>query len=103
MKIYNTLTGKKQDFVPLDGNKVKMYACGITVSGEAHIGHLVQQLEFLHNGLADAAGGELVITAGMHQFFHLGHDGIDLGHADGALLTGALDTDGELMTVKELP
>ena len=44
MKIYNTLTGKKQDFVPLDGNKVKMYACGITVSGEAHIGHAYQAL-----------------------------------------------------------
>ena len=44
MKIYNTLTGKKQDFVPLNGNKVKMYACGITVSGEAHIGHAYQAL-----------------------------------------------------------
>ena len=44
MKIYNTLTGKKQDFEPLNGNKVKMYACGITVSGEAHIGHAYQAL-----------------------------------------------------------
>ncbi len=44
MKIYNTLTGKKQQFIPIDGNKVKMYACGITVSGEAHIGHAYQAL-----------------------------------------------------------
>ena len=44
MKIYNTLTGKKQDFIPLVPNKVKMYACGITVSGEAHIGHAYQAL-----------------------------------------------------------
>ena len=44
MKIYNTLTGNKQEFIPLDGNKVKMYACGITVSGEAHIGHAYQAL-----------------------------------------------------------
>lgn len=44
MKIYNTLTGKKQDFIPLNENKVKMYACGITVSGEAHIGHAYQAL-----------------------------------------------------------
>lgn len=44
MKIYNTLTGKKQDFQPLDGNAVKMYACGITVSGDAHIGHAYQAL-----------------------------------------------------------
>ena len=44
MKIYNTLTGRKQEFVPLNGNDVKMYACGITVSGEAHIGHAYQAL-----------------------------------------------------------
>ncbi len=44
MKIYNTLTGKKQEFTPLEEGKVKMYACGITVSGEAHIGHAYQAL-----------------------------------------------------------
>ena len=44
MKIYNTLSGTKQEFVPIEGNKVKMYACGITVSGEAHIGHAYQAL-----------------------------------------------------------
>lgn len=44
MKIYNTLTRQKEDFVPIDGNKVNMYACGITVSGEAHIGHAYQAL-----------------------------------------------------------
>ncbi len=44
MKIYNTLTGKKQDFTPIEQGKVKMYACGITVSGEAHIGHAYQAL-----------------------------------------------------------
>ena len=44
MKIYNSLLGRKEDFIPLDGNKVKMYACGITVSGEAHIGHAYQAL-----------------------------------------------------------
>ncbi len=44
MKIYNTLTGKKQEFTPLQDGKVKMYACGITVSGDAHIGHAYQAL-----------------------------------------------------------
>ena len=44
MKIYNTLTGKKQDFIPMQEGKVKMYACGITVSGQAHIGHAYQAL-----------------------------------------------------------
>jgi len=44
MKIYNSLTKRKEEFVPLNGNEVKMYACGITVSGEAHIGHGYQAL-----------------------------------------------------------
>ena len=44
MKIYNTLTGKKQEFIPINEGKVQMYACGITVSGEAHIGHAYQAL-----------------------------------------------------------
>ena len=44
MKIYNTLTGNKQEFVPMTDGCVKMYACGITVSGEAHIGHAYQAI-----------------------------------------------------------
>ena len=44
MKIYNSLTKRKEEFIPLQGNAVKMYACGITVSGEAHIGHGYQAL-----------------------------------------------------------
>ena len=44
MKIYNSLTKRKEEFIPLNGKEVKMYACGITVSGEAHIGHGYQAL-----------------------------------------------------------
>ena len=44
MKIYNSLTRRKEEFVPLEEGKVKMYACGITVSGEAHIGHAFQAI-----------------------------------------------------------
>nr|MDE6273827.1 cysteine--tRNA ligase [Clostridiales bacterium] len=44
MKIYNSLTRKKENFEPLEQGKVKMYACGITVSGEAHVGHGYQAL-----------------------------------------------------------
>ena len=46
MKIYNTLTRRKEEFVPLEEGKVKMYACGITVSGEAHIGHAFQAIVY---------------------------------------------------------
>ena len=44
MKFYNSLTRQKEEFVPLNKGKVKMYACGITPSAEAHIGHLYQAL-----------------------------------------------------------
>lgn len=43
MKIYNSLTKRKEEFEPIEAGKVKMYACGITVSGEAHIGHAYQR------------------------------------------------------------
>ena len=46
MKIYNSLTRRKEEFVPLEEGKVKMYACGITVSGEAHIGHAFQAIVY---------------------------------------------------------
>ncbi len=46
MKIYNSLTRRKEEFVPLEAGKVKMYACGITVSGEAHIGHAFQAIVY---------------------------------------------------------
>ncbi len=39
MKVYNTLTRKKEEFVPLEENKVKMYVCGPTVYGLIHIGN----------------------------------------------------------------
>ncbi len=44
MKIYNSLTRRKEEFIPLEEGKVKMYACGITVSGEAHVGHGFQAI-----------------------------------------------------------
>lgn len=39
LKIYNTLTGKKEIFEPLEPNKVGMYVCGPTVYDTSHIGH----------------------------------------------------------------
>lgn len=37
--IHNTLTGKKEEFSPLESGKVKMYVCGITPYDECHLGH----------------------------------------------------------------
>jgi cysteinyl-tRNA synthetase len=39
LRVYNTLTGKKEDFVPLHDKRVGMYACGVTVYDLCHIGH----------------------------------------------------------------
>ncbi len=39
IKIYNTLSRKKEEFKPVNKNKVKMYVCGMTVYSDAHIGH----------------------------------------------------------------
>ena len=39
LKLHNTLTRAKEDFVPLDPNNVRMYVCGPTVYDFAHIGN----------------------------------------------------------------
>jgi len=39
MRIYNTLTRDTEDFVPLDGNHVRLYTCGPTIYNFAHIGN----------------------------------------------------------------
>lgn len=39
MKLYNTLTKKKEDFVPIEEGKVRMYVCGPTVYNYIHIGN----------------------------------------------------------------
>lgn len=44
LRVYNTLTRQKEVFTPRKEGEVKMYACGITVSGDAHIGHAFQAL-----------------------------------------------------------
>ncbi len=39
LKVYNTLYGKKEEFVPINKDKVGMYVCGPTVYDTSHIGH----------------------------------------------------------------
>ncbi|HET7833327.1 MAG TPA: cysteine--tRNA ligase [Gallionella sp.] len=39
LKIFNTLTRDKQEFVPIEPNKVGMYVCGMTVYDYCHLGH----------------------------------------------------------------
>ena len=46
MKVYNTLSRKKEDFVPLEEGKVKMYVCGPTVYNLIHIGNARPMMVF---------------------------------------------------------
>ena len=46
MKITNSMSGKKEEFVPLKEGRVKIYACGITVYDLSHIGHARQAIDY---------------------------------------------------------
>ncbi|NCO82745.1 MAG: hypothetical protein COZ31_10730 [Nitrospirae bacterium CG_4_10_14_3_um_filter_44_29] len=46
MRIYNTLTAEKEDFVPLNKDRVNMYVCGVTVYDSCHIGHARSAIVF---------------------------------------------------------
>ena len=46
IKLYNTLTRKKEEFKPANGKKVKMFICGPTVYDYAHIGHAKTYVQF---------------------------------------------------------
>jgi cysteinyl-tRNA synthetase len=46
LKIFNTLSGEKEEFVPLKPGEVRMYVCGVTVYDSSHIGHARSLLTF---------------------------------------------------------
>ena len=46
MKLYNTLSGQVEEFVPADGNLVKMYVCGVTPYSATHVGHALSYVVF---------------------------------------------------------
>ena len=46
MRLFNTLTGKEEEFVPSDGKTVKMYVCGVTPYSATHVGHALSYVVF---------------------------------------------------------
>jgi cysteinyl-tRNA synthetase len=44
--IYNTATKRKEEFVPLEDNRVRIYVCGPTVYDDAHLGHARSSIAF---------------------------------------------------------
>ncbi len=45
IRLYNSLTRTKEEFVPL-GDEVKMYVCGVTVYDDSHLGHALSSIVF---------------------------------------------------------
>ncbi len=46
LRVYNTLTRKKEDLQTLEPNIIRMYVCGVTVYNDAHVGHAMSALVF---------------------------------------------------------
>lgn len=46
LKVYNTISREKEEFIPLYGNNVGMYVCGPTVYGFPHLGHAKSYISF---------------------------------------------------------
>ena len=46
MNLYNTLSGRVEEFVPASGNRVNMYVCGVTPYSATHVGHALSYVVF---------------------------------------------------------
>lgn len=46
LKIYNTMSRKKEKFQPIQGNRIKLFVCGPTVYDDSHIGHARTYISF---------------------------------------------------------
>lgn len=46
LKIYNTMSRKKEEFQPIQGNRIKLFVCGPTVYDDSHIGHARTYISF---------------------------------------------------------
>ena len=46
IKLYNTMTRRKEIFKPIEGNRIKLFVCGPTVYNHSHIGHARTYISF---------------------------------------------------------
>src|SRR5256885_9141506 len=46
IRVFNTLSRKKEEFVPLHANRVSMFVCGLTPQDETHMGHAKTYVAF---------------------------------------------------------
>ena len=50
LRIHNSLTGAKEEFVPLHPGRIGIYVCGITVYDYCHVGHATLDRRVRHGG-----------------------------------------------------
>lgn len=99
MKLYNTLTRKKDDFIPRFEGKVSMYTCGPTVYHYAHIGNLRSYImEDVLEKYFRYAGYDVTRVMNITDVGHLTSDG-DTG--DDKMLKGARREHKSVMEIAE--
>lgn len=99
MKLYNTLTRKKDDFIPRFEGKVSMYTCGPTVYHYAHIGNLRSYImEDVLEKYFRYAGYDVTRVMNITDVGHLTSDG-DTG--DDKMLKGAKREHKSVMEIAE--
>jgi len=75
MKLYNTLTRKIEDFIPINPPKVGMYTCGPTVYDYTHIGHLRKYVgDDILRRILESNGYEVKLVMNITDVGHLVSD-----------------------------
>ncbi len=78
IKIYNSLTKTKQDFIPINKGLVLMYVCGPTVYGPSHVGHARTYVNFdTVRRYLEFAGNKVKYVQNITDVGHLVGDGDD--------------------------
>src|SRR5216683_8419605 len=80
MKIYNTLTRRVEEIVPIESGKIRMYSCGPTVYRYIHIGNLrtVTMADWLRRAL-EYRGYEVVHVKNITDVGHMRQEMVDRG------------------------
>ena len=99
MQLYNSLTGKKEEFIPFNKDKVNMYTCGPTVYHFAHIGNLRSYImeDILERSL-NYVGYNVKRAMNITDVGHLSSDG-DTG--EDKMLMGAVRENKTVMEIAQ--
>jgi len=73
MKIFNTLTKQKEEFIPLHKDSIGMYICGVTVYGPLHMGHARTYIAFdmIKNYLTHFKGKHVYVVQNITDVGHI--------------------------------